>query len=540
MAVSPFAYINAEKSPLYRAVMMVFVEAKRHFLVHLRPEDVAERIPDKTTEIGKRLILEDIQTAMDQLVTWGNLQANPDTGRVTSVEDFYRARYLYQLTREGEAAEIALAAYDEALGRYGALQAVALEDIRTQLRALHTLAHDRHPDPARVHILLRDLSRVFADLAENAQSFMTGLGRTLDLRNANREAFIAYKDRLIDYLERFIGDLVTASADIARMLQELSELPIPDEDTYPGQALDRLLSLAAEREAADTAPTAELMDSGAALDWAGHIEHHLRRWQAHWEGLRSWFIGSRHHPSQASLLRNRARKAISDLLEAVARLNERRMGRSDRSADFRTLARWFAECDSDGEAHCLWRAAFGLAPARHLTLDEATLNEREQNPVAAGTPWMEAPPLRVSPRLRATGSLQKRGVPPRVPKRDQERALLARQLAAEGAQTRAARVRLATGRQTRLSELEELDRESFGLFLQLLGDALSRITREDEAVSATTGDGTLLIELEPLDGHSRAEIHTPDGIFRGRDYRLRITDLERGEAAAPVTEGAEA
>lgn len=538
MAVSPFAYINAEKSSLYRAVMMVFVEAKRHFLVHLRPEDLAERIPDKTAEQHKPLSLEDIQTALDQLVTWGNLQANPDTGRVTSVEDFYRARYLYQLTREGEAAEIALAAYDEALGRHGALQAVALEDIHTQLRALRTIAHDRHPDPARVHILLRDLSRVFADLAENAQSFMTGLGRTLDLRNANREAFIAYKDRLIDYLERFIGDLVTASADIARMLQELSELPLRDgdgpfDDSYPGQALDRLLTLAAEREATDTAPTPEFMDSGDALDRAEHIERHLRRWQAHWEGLRGWFIGSRHHPSQASLLRNRARKAISDLLEAVTRLNERRMGRSDRSADFRILARWFAECDSDGQAHRLWRTAFGLTPARHLTLDEATLNEREQDPVPASVPWTEAPPLRVSPRLRATGSLQKRGLPPKVPKRDQERALLARQLAAEGAQTRAARARLATGRQTRLSDLKELDKDSFGLFLQLLGDALSKISRQDEAVAATTGDGSLLIELEPLDEHSRAEIRTPDGIFRGRDYRLRITDLERREAPAP-------
>jgi len=34
----------------------------------------------------------------------GNLSATPDTGRVTTVEDFYRTRYLYQLSREGEAA----------------------------------------------------------------------------------------------------------------------------------------------------------------------------------------------------------------------------------------------------------------------------------------------------------------------------------------------------------------------------------------------------------------------------------------------------
>ncbi|MEV0415024.1 DUF2397 family protein [Streptomyces sp. NPDC050448] len=58
-----------------------------------------------------------------ELVEWGN-PADPDTGRVTAVEGFYRKRFIYELTREGEAAEQAPAAYDEALGR-GALQAVA-------------------------------------------------------------------------------------------------------------------------------------------------------------------------------------------------------------------------------------------------------------------------------------------------------------------------------------------------------------------------------------------------------------------------------
>jgi len=47
------------------------------------------------------------------------------------------------------------------------------------------------------------------------------------------------------------------------------------------------------------------------------------------------------------------------------RLNERRSGRSDRSADFRLLASWFAGCASDAEAHRLARAAFALNPARH-------------------------------------------------------------------------------------------------------------------------------------------------------------------------------
>lgn len=118
MSLTPFAHVNADKAPLYRAVMQVFVAAKRRFLVHLRPEDVHEQL---SVEAAR----EEMERALQQLVEWGNLQAEPDTSRVTTVEDFYRARYLYQLTREGEAAETALAVYDETLGRRAALQSVA-------------------------------------------------------------------------------------------------------------------------------------------------------------------------------------------------------------------------------------------------------------------------------------------------------------------------------------------------------------------------------------------------------------------------------
>ncbi len=60
----------------------------------------------------------------------------------------------------------------------------------------------------------------------------------------------------------------------------------------------------------------------------------------------------------------RASAAIPQLLSAIGALNERRSGRSDRSADFRVLATWFAGCANDAEAHRLARAAFALNPAR--------------------------------------------------------------------------------------------------------------------------------------------------------------------------------
>ena len=56
-------------------------------------------------------------------------------------------------------------------------------------------------------------------------------------------------------------------------------------------------------------------------------------WRERWKGLRGWFFRTNHEPSQAELLRARARSAIPQLLGAIAALNERRSGRSDRSAD---------------------------------------------------------------------------------------------------------------------------------------------------------------------------------------------------------------
>ena len=510
-AYSAFNYLVAEKAPLYRAIMAAFVEAKEHFTVHLRPEDVQQRAGLDA--------LEEVQSALGQLVQWGNLEADPDTSRVTSVEEFYRARYLYQLTRAGEAAEAALRLFDRELGRRGALQTVALDDVRLRLRSLEELAGQDVPDANEAHLLLRDLTAVFSDLAENARAFMNGLSRTLELRGDDQQALVAYKERLIDYIERFIGDLVTASAEIAGAIRRL------DDNAGGERPIAALLRLAAERDSEDIAP--ELAGGGdPEIARRSERDRALAHWEGHWEGLKAWFLDQPERRAQASLLRAQARRSISQMLEAIQRLNERRLGRSDRSADFRTLARWFLECPDDDHAHRLWRAAFGLTPARHLGVDADTLAHWQERRVAASVSWSEAPPLRISARLRATGQYQKRGAPPGMRRRDQEKAWLARQLSAESAEARAARARLATGEMLRLSEMGHLDHDAFGLFLQLLGDALAAADAPDQPIAAVSGDGTLGIEMEPLGAETHAVLHTPGGTLSGPDYRIRITELE--------------
>jgi uncharacterized protein (TIGR02677 family) len=490
-----FRHVSAEKAAFYRCIMDVFAAAKRQYRLQLRPDEVlAEaRWPDAPPRI------EDVSTALTQLAAWGNLESQPDTARVSSLSDFYRARFLYRLSQGGEAVESALALFVQTLQRRAELQTVALEDIASRLQALKMLAEQTEWDAAKIHETMRDLVRVFEGLAENAQAFMAGVARSIELQQAEAGAVASYKRRLIDYLERFMGDLVRRSDMIAGLMLALE----PN--------IDAMLQQVAAREARDAAP-------GDVQDRVDSQARSWNAWRERWKGLRGWFFRTGHEPSQAELLRARARSAIPQLLSAIAALNERRSGRSDRSADFRILSTWFAGCASDDEAHRLARAAFALNPARHFSL-----NPDADADLPASTRWADAPPLRIHPRLREYGEAAPRGPLARVRDRAEARARLARELAEESQQVEAARKRLATGQPTRLSDLGELDRHAFELFLGLLGEALTEQAGPGATAERQTSDGLLRISLTPLAADSRARIDTPHGVFSGRDHLITIT-----------------
>jgi uncharacterized protein (TIGR02677 family) len=497
-ATDLFRHISAEKVELYRCVLDVFARAKRQYRLQLRPDEVLAEARWETAPP----VLDEVNAALVQLTDWGNLESHPDTARVSSLSDFYRARFLYRLSQGGEAVESALALFVQTLQRRAELQTVALEDIASRLQALRMLADEPQPDAAKIHQTLRDLVRVFESLADNAQAFMAGVARSVELQQGGASAVSIYKRRLIDYLERFIGDLVRRSDTIAGHIRALTP------------CLEQMLRLVTEREARDAAPD-------DADEMVEAQRRYLEAWRERWNGLEGWFFRRGHDVSQSELLRARARAAIPQLLGAISALNERRSGRSDRSADFRVLASWFAACADDNDAHRLARAAFALNPARHFALNA----DQDADP-GAGKRWAEAPPLRIHPRLREYGEAAPRGPLPRVRDRATERQLLRQELAEEAQQVETARLRLATGRPTRLSELGMLDPHAFGLFLSMLGEALTEQAGPEATVERQTGDGLLRIRLQPLGPETRAEIRTPFGIFAGRDHLITITPTQ--------------
>lgn len=311
---SVFAHLVAEKSSLYRAILGTLVAERARFAIALRPAEIHTALarpagdPNQPPSTDGAPALADIESALRQLRDWGNLDDAPDTAHAATIEEFYRQRRLYQLSAAGEAAERALAAFHEHLQRPGELQTTALHDVLALLDRLPALLATTPLDEARLHLALTQLTGRFDELTSRAQSFMRDLQRRIDLHGLSVADFLAYKERLIDYLERFIGELALSTNRIAEALHAL-----------PPILLAEAFAAAARRETADAvAPGPEALAAAA------------QRWQDRWAGLRRWFIGDG-AASHAELLRARARSAIPALLSAVSQL-DRRTSRTDRAA----------------------------------------------------------------------------------------------------------------------------------------------------------------------------------------------------------------
>lgn len=210
------------------------------------------------------------------------------------------------------------------------------------------------------------------------------------------------------------------------------------------------------------------------------------------------------------------------LTRSLGRLNERRVRPVDRAADFRTLARWFTQCQDDRAAHRLWRAAFGLAPARHFDLEDA-----DKELVPPGTSWWDAPPVEVPVRLRSHGNTYSAGRPSAAPDHSLTRQWIAQKRRRERAQVQEAVRRFAGRGALRISALVSLDAAEFDLFLALLEEALAAPRRPDGSRRARTSDGRLQVTLRPPENPNggMVKLVTPSGELHCLDFAIEVDDL---------------
>jgi len=123
--------------------MRVFMESKQRFVSQLDLHDIVSAVQADDVE--------EIESAVEQLCEWGNLQTRSCSTRALTVEDFLKPHQTFQVTARGAAAEQAVSLVETSQEDDSYPDSTALTDILHAAQELRHLAQDASRDPARIH-----------------------------------------------------------------------------------------------------------------------------------------------------------------------------------------------------------------------------------------------------------------------------------------------------------------------------------------------------------------------------------------------------
>ncbi|MHC1558149.1 TIGR02677 family protein [Actinomycetospora sp. C-140] len=393
---SVFAYVT--ESPDYRAILAVFAGT---FFAELTPADVTARLDDAGTAIDEQTVT----LRLEQLRAWGNLEVSASVGQVGTVEDYYRRRNRYLITRVGQevhdVVEGVLAQVDDvrdvSLGR--------LEQLRAGLETLARLDAATAP-PDRLAEAVRGVFDPHVAFSAEITQFFAAINQWQSRFDLDADEFAFFSEVLVGYVGERLETLRRAARPIAALLETVG----PRVPTIVDRAAD---GLAARVAAAGLSAVRVRREPGAAV--------------ADWENLASWFVSSPGRPSRVQTLERDAVDAVRTLTQNLTRLSRTGTAGSSRRVDFLRLAMFFGRSDAT-RAHELAAAAFGLHGARHL----GVAGGDDTDPVSSSISWWDAPVAPVPVSLRERGDTTSRGRTSRVADRSQERRhLLARRAEVE-------------------------------------------------------------------------------------------------------------
>lgn len=502
------AYLDHVKTVFYRLVLDVLLDEEARLGVHLSTAQIRQRVQDELAREPDLLeALPAVEGLLEDLYGWRNVDRIHNTRHTTTPEEYLQRDYLYQLTSAGARVHREMTRIDEDMSDAGSLQASMLPEVLSSLAALLRAIREEDCDLNGALGAFRRTTEGFVRLSEDAKLFVQGLNGSLaseEIRDP--EAFIAYKNVVVGYLQSFTVVLHQSAAPIAKLIIQLEQAG--------------LLARLSEMAALEAAPVLSVSQEEV-------VGREAQRMREQWEGLRRWFVAAGDRPPVAELLLDRASDAIAFIIMTVGHINDQRFRRASRTADLVALAGWFDGFDRTGggrEATALWRTAFGSYSSRHLGHPGAFEDDWDAREVG----WWQSEPAPVSAELRSRGPRAHTGIPPRVRDPRRAKSLLAARQKQEHATTEAAERSLAGRGPVRLSELGRLDSAEAEVFLTCLGLVLSTRRRSGGIRRTRTPDGRLLITLGPAVEGAAAAVELRGGVLSAQDFELTLLVEERG------------
>lgn len=385
-----FKYLGGEEWREYRAILKVFSGT---FFAEFTPEEIAAKVAPHVFDPGV------VADRLESLRRWGNLTVSSSVGNPLSLEDYYRKRNRYLITRAGqevfELAERVLAGAEQ----IGDVQAGRLGQLQRALQKLieHANVGFAHVDGQELAATVRNVFDLHQQFTNELTQFFAQLNQWQRRYDLNPDEVQFFAGVLVNYVSDQLIEISRIARPITRSLGHLQphiEAVLPALRT----GLATLVEDAGldERVAVRALPGTELSD---------------------WDNLAAWFMATNGRTARLDQLTLQAFAAVRTLTANVTRLCRLGLGAASRRADFVRLAGFFDETASVEEAHDIAAAAFGLGSCRRV----GTLPEDVDDPAPAMTPWKDAPRALVPLSLRERGETSQPGRTTPVRDRSRER-----------------------------------------------------------------------------------------------------------------------
>jgi len=512
--VEAFQYATVPNHARYRPILRYFYREHRKLRDWLQPAEVhaaVERVLAPYT-------IEECEADLDALARWGNLQAEHDLGRAKSLAEFYRPRLVYHITPFSVDVEALLEKHESDRAAGGALNATLLERVWSELDRLQQTLQAPLPTPLtpsflrdRVEQPWSTVYAAFTELRDSAVAYHHTLSAARPADLTNFQAFLVYKDTILEHLKGFIGQLQTYSPRLRTLLDRW----------HAGPLAGLLVDLLTEQER--VGGVSRLSGTGALLSTA---EVRAQVYAPQLRGLAEWFAPG----GGGEFLMQATATAILQIVRQNERIATRHEAGLSRRRDLERLARTFAALELNQEplevVQRLAARTLGAALPRHLrgaTSDTARLTDR-------ASVWEQVPQEFALRRVR-------RGRPHRertsavADVSARQAALLAAQ-EAELARERTLWNALFASHEICIDRLEIAD----PLLRMRILDVLQRALLDPDHAALASDGRTVRVTL-PDDEWTYGELLAPDGVLVMPALRLSIEPGDVDSSAVPQSPG---
>lgn len=484
-----FRYLGGEEWNEYRAILRVFADT---FFAEFTPEDVAGRTGIDADTVRDRL---------ESLRRWGNLTVSSSVGNPSSLDDYYRRRHRYLITRSGQEVFDLVEGVLAAAGEIGDMQAGRLRDLRRALEAV--LEHTEVPAEmssgasSRLADTVRTVFDVHDSFTTELTQFFAQLNEWQNRYDLTPEEVQVFAGVLVDYVGEQLAEIERMTGPIGRSLElVLAHL----DDLMP--ALRSGLATRVEDAG---------LGSSVAVRRIKGTEHQ------DWRHLAAWFVRAPGRPSRLDQHTRQALAAVRTLTSNVSRLARLGTGTSSRRSDFVRLAGFFDRAATAGAAHELASAAFGLGACRRL----GTLAADAEDPEPTSTSWTDAPRATVPVSLRERGDISTRGSASPMRDRSRELEMLRRRRELERvARDRTASELLACAGEAGKIDGAELSRECFVMLRDLVSRSSHGIKPGSPYRRAV--EAGVRCEVRRVPG-SRTVVESPEGRLAMHGLEVTVT-----------------